>query len=81
MSIPSTTLSLSLSLSLVCGDGRCSGDIGETCDSCAVDCCPALPVGDAVGISFGVIVFISVFIVSSIFVAVSAVSTSYYYLK
>ena len=73
------SLSLSLSPSLctyvsvcllVCGDGQCSGDIGETCETCARDCC--IPV--AVGITLGVIVFISAFIVSSIIVAVSAVS-------
>ena len=63
------------SLSLVCGDGECSLDIGETCDSCAVDCCPpALLAGEAVGISFGVIVFIGAFVVGSIITVVFAVS-------
>ena len=35
----------------VCGDGVCSADIGENCDTCPTDCCPfTFPLGATVGI-------------------------------
>ena len=35
----------------VCGDGLCTTEIGETCDSCATDCCGiSFPTGATAGI-------------------------------
>ena len=34
-----------------CGDGVCSNDIGESCDTCPTDCCPfTFPPGATAGI-------------------------------
>lgn len=36
---------------LVCGDGICSAEIDETCDTCATDCCGIVfPAGATAGI-------------------------------
>ena len=60
---------------LVCGDDQCTAEIGETCDSCARDCCPSsMNVNDAIGITIGVVLFVCVFVTSSILIAISAVS-------
>lgn len=34
----------------VCGDGVCTAETGETCSSCATDCCITFPVGATAGI-------------------------------
>lgn len=74
-SIISLNLYTVFSFPSVCGDGQCSADIGETCDSCARDCCPpSLAIEDAVGISLGVVVFICAFVTSSILISVTTVS-------
>ena len=42
----------------MCGDDICSAEIGETCESCATDCCGIIfPAGATAGIvAFGVLV-------------------------
>ena len=58
----------------VCGDDECTADIGETCETCARDCCPQLPIQYTVGITFGVIVFIGTFVTGTILITITAVS-------
>ena len=48
-----------------CGDGLCMAEIGETCETCAADCCRTVfPVGGTVGIVVaGVLIPITVVLI------------------
>ena len=50
----------------MCGDGFCTAEVGETCDTCSTDCCPGVIAGIILSVflvSIPVVILIAVFVV------------------